>query len=77
MYFSANCNWRMSKAVPALEARAAGEISNLSEVWVGGRWAAASPVHVRASQRGMIEDVEPFKAQLNALLPRDPEVLDD
>jgi hypothetical protein len=66
-YFKRELQLAHSEGGSALEASAAGEISNLSEVRVRRRQAAASPVQVGASQRGMVEDVEPFKADLNGL----------
>src|SRR5438445_7736837 len=60
---------------PALEARSAGEVANLAEQGRRLRVVTA-PVHVRGSQRDMVQDVEPFKTKLKALPLREGEVLD-
>src|ERR1700682_5299028 len=60
---------------PAYETRCGHDVTNLPKVRRRFR-AAAAPVHVRACQRGMVRDVERFKAELKALPLRDREVLD-
>src|SRR5258708_4299261 len=60
---------------PAYETRSGHKVANLPKVGRRCR-AAAAPVHVRTCPRGMVQDVERFKAELKALPLCDREVLD-
>src|SRR6266404_2459047 len=50
---------------PAYETRSGHKVANLPKVGRRCR-AAAAPVHVRTCPRGMVQDVERFKAELKA-----------
>src|ERR1700674_2373125 len=59
---------------PAYETRCGHDVTNLPKAGRRCR-AVPAPVHVRACPRGMVQDVERFKAELKALPLLDREVL--